>query len=206
MYINNPMEIENKSMDIIDEVMGDVNFSKEEAVVVKRMIHTTGDFEYRKIIDFKEDFIKEALEAIKLGGTIFTDTKMAYMGVNKPALEKAGCNLKCFIDDERVFKRSKEQNTTRSSQAVDLAVEEGIDMFVIGNAPTALFRLLELVDQGKVKPKFIIGVPVGFVGAAESKEELRKYDLPQISTVGNKGGSNVAASIVNALLYMVVGR
>lgn len=206
MYINNPMEIENKSMDIIDEVMGDVSFNPEETVVVKRMIHTTGDFEYRKIIDFKEDFIIQALEAIKDGGTIFTDTKMAFMGINKPALEKANCSLKCFIDDERAFKRSKEFATTRSSQAVDLAVEEGIDMFVIGNAPTALFRLLELVKEGKVNPKFIIGVPVGFVGASESKEELRKYDIPQISTVGNKGGSNVAASIVNALLYMVVER
>lgn len=206
MYIKNPMEIENKSMDIIDEVLGDVNFSPDELVVVKRMIHTTGDFEYRKIIEFKKDFMEEALEAIKEGGTIFTDTRMAFMGINKPALEKANCQLECFIDDERVFKMSKELETTRSACAVDLAVEEGIDMFVIGNAPTALFRLLELVDEGKVKPKFIIGVPVGFVGAKESKEALREYDLSQITTVGNKGGSNVAASIVNALLYMVVGR
>ena len=206
MYIKNPMEIENKSMDIIDEVLGDVNFSPDELIVVKRMIHTTGDFEYRKIIEFKKDFMEEALEAIKEGGTIFTDTRMAFMGINKPALEKANCQLECFIDDERVFKMSKELETTRSACAVDLAVQEGIDMFVIGNAPTALFRLLELVDEGRVKPKFIIGVPVGFVGAKESKEALRGYDLSQITTVGNKGGSNVAASIVNALLYMVVGR
>ncbi|MGO1468689.1 MAG: precorrin-8X methylmutase [Tissierella sp.] len=206
MYIKNPMQIENKSMDIIDEVMGDVSFSPEETIVVKRMIHTTGDFEYRKIIDFKENFMEEALKTIKSGATIYTDTRMAYMGINKPALEKANCQLKCFIDDERVFKLSKELQTTRSSCAVDLAVEEGADIFVIGNAPTALFRLLELVDMGKVNPKLIIGVPVGFVGASESKEALRDYKIPQISTIGNKGGSNVAASIVNALLYMVVGR
>ncbi len=206
MYIKNPMEIENKSMDIIDEVMGDTSFSEEEMIIAKRMIHTTGDFEYRKIIDFKENFIEKAKETIKEGTTIFTDTKMAYMGINKPALKKANCELKCYIDDERVFKLSKELNTTRSACAVDLAVQDGIDVFVIGNAPTALFRLLELYKEGKVNPKFIVGVPVGFVGAAESKEYLRKFDIPQISTMGNKGGSNVAASIINALLYMVVGR
>lgn len=206
MYIKNPMEIEDKSMDIIEEVMGDTYFSKEEIIIAKRMIHTTGDFEYRKIIDFKEDFIKNAIETIKEGTTIFTDTKMAYMGINKPALEKANCRLKCFIDDERVFKMSKELNTTRSACSVDLAVSEGIDVFVVGNAPTALFRILELYKEGKVNPKFIVGVPVGFVGAAESKEYLRAFSIPQISTVGNKGGSNVAASIINALLYMTVGR
>ncbi len=206
MYIKNPMDIENKSMDIIDEVMGDTNFSEEEMIVAKRMIHTTGDFEYRKIIDFRGDFIEKAKEIIGQGTTIFTDTKMAYMGINKPALEKAGCSLRCYIDDERVFKLSKELNTTRSACAVDLAVQDGVDVFVIGNAPTALFRILELYNEGKVNPKLIVGVPVGFVGAAESKEHLREFDIPQISTVGNKGGSNVAASIVNALLYMVVGR
>lgn len=206
MYIKNPMEIENKSMDIIDQVMGDTHFSEEEMIVAKRMIHTTGDFDYRKIIVFQNDFIEEGKRAIKEGVTIFTDTKMAYMGINKPALEKANCKLKCFIDDERVFKLSKELKTTRSACALDLAVEEGIDIFVIGNAPTALFRVLELVNEGKIKPRLVVGVPVGFVGAAESKEALREYDIPAISTVGNKGGSNVAASIINALLYMVVGR
>ena len=206
MYIKNPVEIENKSMDIIDEIMGDTTFNEEEMVIAKRMIHTTGDFDYRKIIVFKNEFIHEAKGNILSGTKIFTDTKMAYMGINKPALAKANCELKCFIDDERVFKMSKELGTTRSACAVDLAVEEGIDAFVIGNAPTALFRILELVKEGKVNPKFIVGVPVGFVGAAESKEYLREFDIPSISTVGYKGGSNVAASIINALLYMVVGR
>ena len=178
MYIKNPMEIENKSMDIIDEIMGDTTFNEEEMIIAKRMIHTTGDFDYRKIIVFKNEFIYEAKETILSGTKIFTDTKMAYMGINKPALAKASCELKCFIDDERVFKMSKELGTTRSACAVDLAVEEGIDAFVIGNAPTALFRILELVKEGKVNPKFIVGVPVGFVGAAESKEYLREFDIP----------------------------
>ncbi len=200
------MEIENKSMDIIDQVMGDTSFTEEELIIAKRMIHTTGDFEYRKIIEFKNDFINFAKNSILDGKTIFTDTRMAFMGINKPALEKANCQLKCYRDDERVFKMSKELGTTRSACAVDLAVQDGIDIFVIGNAPTALFRILELYKEGKVNPKFIVGVPVGFVGAAESKEYLRGFDLPSISTLGYKGGSNVAASIINALLYMVVGR
>lgn len=131
---------------------------------------------------------------------------MVYSGINKKALSKTDCNLKYFIDDERARTLSKKLGTTRSACAVDLAVNEGMDMFVIGNAPTALFRILELVGEGKVDPKFVIGVPVGFVGAKESREELRKYNIPSITTVGTKGGSNVAASIVNALLYMVVGR
>ena len=206
MHIKNPMEIETRSMEIIDEVMGDTSFSEEEMIIAKRMIHTTGDFDYRNIIVFQNDFISEAKKSISGGAKIFTDTKMASIGINKPALAKANCELKCFIDDERVFRMSKELKTTRSSCAVDLAVAEGIDIFVIGNAPTALFRILELVKEGKLNPKFIVGVPVGFVGAAESKEYLREFAIPSISTVGNKGGSNVAASIINALLYMVVGR
>ncbi len=206
MYIKNPMEIENKSMNIIDEVMSDVDFNEEEMVIAKRMIHTTGDFEYRKIIEFKNDFINVAKEEISKGTKIYTDTRMGFMGINKPALEKANCSLECFIDDERVFDMAKELGTTRSACAIDLAVEEGVECFVIGNAPTALFRILEHVKAGNLNPKFIVGVPVGFVGAAESKEYLREFDIPSITTVGYKGGSNVAASIINALLYMVVGR
>lgn len=206
MYIKNPMLIEDKSMDIIENVMGDVEFSPEEKIVAKRMIHTTGDFEYRKIIVFKNNFIDTAKAALKKGGTIYTDTKMAYMGINQRALSKSKCRLQYFIDHEEVYERAEKLNTTRSQVAIDLAVEKGIDMFVIGNAPTALFRLLELVKEGKVNPKFIVGVPVGFVGAKESKEYLREFEIPSISTVGYKGGSNVAASIINALLYMVFGR
>lgn len=206
MYIKEPMKIENKSMDIIDEMMGDVNFTEEEEIIVKRMIHTTGDFDYRHIIEFKNDFIDIAKETIKDSPKIYIDTNMGRVGVNKKALEKAGGEILTYVSDERVFKMAEEKGTTRSVCGIDLAVEEGIDIFVIGNAPTALFRILEHADAGRLKPKFVIGVPVGFVGAAESKEALRKYDIPSISTKGFKGGSNVAASIVNALLYMTVGR
>lgn len=206
MYEKKPMAIENKSMDIIDEVMGDTDFTEEEAIVAKRMIHTTGDFEYRKIIEFQNDFINVAKNALKDGVKLYTDTKMGYQGINKPALKKSGSTVEFFIDDEDVRKKAKEQGTTRSAIAVEKAVARGAEGFVIGNAPTALFRLLELVDEGKANPKFIVGVPVGFVGAAESKEHLRKYEIPAVTTVGTKGGSNVAASVINALLYMVVER
>ena len=206
MYIKEPMKIENKSMDIIDEVMGDVDFSEEELAVAKRMIHTTGDFDYRKIIRFQGDFIKKAKAAIQAGLPIYTDTKMAYQGINKKALEKSGCALNYYIDDPDVAQKAKEKGTTRSACALEKAVEEGTKIFVIGNAPTALFRLLELVKEGKVDPAFIVGVPVGFVGAAESKEALRQVDVPSVSTEGTKGGSNVAASVINALLYMVYPR
>lgn len=200
------MEIEGKSMELIEQVLNDVSFNSEEKLVVKRMIHTTGDIDYRKIIIFKNDFLEVAKQTMNNGITIFTDTKMGLMGINKSALNKTKNNLLCLIDDEEVAVLAKKNGTTRSAMAVEKAVNMGATGFVIGNAPTALFHLLELYKNGNIKPKFIIGVPVGFVGAAESKELLRQTDIPQISTEGTKGGSNVAASIVNALLYMLVSR
>lgn len=206
MYIKKPMEIEAKSMDIIEEVMNDVPFCGDEKIIVKRMIHTTGDIDYRKIIAFKNNFVQTAKHVLQSGVSIFTDTKMVFTGINKPALAKTGNRLLCFIDDEKTAAAAKENGTTRSSAALDTAVISGASAFVIGNAPTALWRLLELYKEKKVNPVFVIGVPVGFVGAAESKEALRQTDIPQISTIGTKGGSNVAASIINALLYMLVDR
>lgn len=206
MYIKDPREIENTSMDIIDRHMGDTNFTNDELVVAKRMIHTTGDFDYRHIIIFKNDFIKKARESLSKGPRIYTDTKMTRMGINQEALNKVSGSLVTYIGEEEARLRALDQGTTRSACAMDMAIEDGIKAFVIGNAPTALFRLLEAVENGLVDPDFIIGVPVGFVGAKESKEYLRTFPIPSISTRGYKGGSNVAASIVNALLYMEVGR
>lgn len=206
MYINNPMEIEEKSMEIIQNSFKNVDFTDQELTVAKRIIHTTGDVSYSEIIKFQNDFIKNSLEALKSGGKIYTDTNMTKAGINKKSLEKLGLEVVCYVSDEDVFKLAKKNNTTRSQAAIEKAINEGIKIFSVGNAPTALFKLLEEVDKDKVDPDFIIGVPVGFVGAAESKEELRKYSIPQITTVGNKGGSNVAASIINALMYMLVER
>jgi precorrin-8X/cobalt-precorrin-8 methylmutase len=206
MYITNPTEIELKSFKIIEAKMKEHNFNEQELKIVKRTIHTTGDFDYQNIVLFKNDAVQIGIEAIKSGCRIVTDTQMAFSGINKSVLEKAGCTINNYIDREEVHAIAKEKGITRSMAAMDMAVKEGVDVFVIGNAPTALFRIGELINENAVSPKLIIGVPVGFVGAAESKEYIRNFNVPTITTVGTKGGSNVAAAIVNALLYMAVGR
>lgn len=206
MYITKPMEIETRSFEIIGENMKSHSFNEVELNIVKRTIHTTGDFDYQNIVVFTNSADDKGIEAFKEGGLIVTDTKMAFSGINKGALKKANFRIECFIDNEEVREIAKEKGITRSMAAVDMAAREGVDIFVVGNAPTALFRIGELIKEGKINPKLIIGVPVGFVGAAESKEYIREFELPTITTRGNKGGSNVAASIVNALLYMAVGR
>jgi precorrin-8X/cobalt-precorrin-8 methylmutase len=206
MYITKPMDIEDKSFEIIAGEMGEHSFNEEELKVVMRTIHTTGDYDYKNIVALRNNPIENAVNAIKSGARIVTDTRMAFSGINKKALEKLGCKIECFIDNEEVFRIAKEKGITRSMASMDMAAREGVDIFVIGNAPTALFRIGELINEGKVSPKAIIGVPVGFVGAAESKEYIRDFEVPSISTIGTKGGSNVAAAIVNALIYMVVER
>ena len=206
MYLNDPAMIEEKSMEIIEQAIIGMNFEENELAVVKRMIHTTGDFDYQRIVVFKNDPVNTGLKLLTQGCRIFTDTRMAWSGINKKALKKSGSELKCYIDDERVKELAQKKGTTRSYAAVDIASRDQVDIYVIGNAPTALFRIGELIKQGRVSPSLIIGVPVGFVGAAESKEFIRELDVPSITTEGPKGGSNVAAAVVNALLYMAVGR
>lgn len=206
MYLNDPAMIEEKSVEIIEQAMVGMNFEENELAVVKRMIHTTGDFDYQRIVVFKNDPVNTGLKLLTQGCRIFTDTRMAWSGINKKALNKSGSELKCYIDDERVKELAQKKGTTRSYAAVDIASRDQVDIYVIGNAPTALFRIGELIKQGRVSPSLIIGVPVGFVGAAESKEFIRELDVPSITTEGPKGGSNVAAAVVNALLYMAVGR
>ncbi|MDD7363716.1 MAG: precorrin-8X methylmutase [Peptoniphilus sp.] len=206
MYEKQPKKIESTSMDIIDTYLADVSFSGEQLPIIKRMIHTTGDVDYRHIVDIHPDFVARATRAIREGVTIYTDTNMGRAGVNKRALARSGCALMTCISDEDVAECAEARGTTRSIVAIEKAVRDGCRGFMIGNAPTALFRLLELCDAGKVDPEFIIAVPVGFVGAAESKEKMGDYDIPYIRTLGTKGGSNVAASVLNALLYEVAGR
>ncbi len=206
MYIKDPMTIETKSMEIIGEGMATHSFTEKQLNVIKRTIHTTGDFDYQNIVNIKDGAIEAGIEAIKAGCRIVTDTTMAFSGINKRSLEKAGCKIDCYISHEEIFRISKEKQITRSMAAMDYAVSEGVDIFVIGNAPTALYRIGELINAKKVIPKLIIGVPVGFVGAADSKEYIRGFEVPTITTVGTKGGSNVAAAILNAIIYMAVGR
>jgi precorrin-8X/cobalt-precorrin-8 methylmutase len=206
MYIKDPMLIETKSFEIIGENMSEHNFTEAELKIVMRTIHTTGDYDYQNIVRFSNGAIEGALEAFRSGCKIVTDTKMAFSGINKNSLEKLQCSIDCFIADDEVFKTAKEKGITRSMAAVDIAVDRGTDIYVVGNAPTALFRIGEMIKEGRIMPRLVIAVPVGFVGAAESKEYIRGIEVPTISTFGTKGGSNVAAAIVNALLYMIVKR
>ena len=205
-YIKVPMDIEKRSFEIIGEEMGNHDFSDRELNVVKRVIHTTADFEYKDLIRIDEQSIDKALSLLKKGCKIYTDTQMIKSGINKKALEKLGCEIVNYVSTEEAFRIAKERNITRSMAAIEIAMNEGREFFVFGNAPTALYRLIELYREGKAKPKFVIGAPIGFVGASESKEELLKTDLDNITIRGRKGGSTVSVAIVNALMYMVVDR
>lgn len=205
-YVKNPMEIESKSFELIGKEMKNNNFTEEELLVVKRVIHTTADFEYEHLIKISDDAIEVAKDIFKTRAKIYTDTNMILAGINKRALDKLNSEAICYVNLEEVHNKAKEIGITRSMVAVEKAVEDNVDIFVFGNAPTALFKLKELINEGRVKPKLIIAVPVGFVGAAESKENMEYLNIPYITVKGRKGGSTVAASIINALMYMVCER
>lgn len=205
-YIKNPMEIENASMRIIESEIGEHSFSKEELLIVKRIIHTTADFEYKNLVEISKDAIEASKKVFKKSFTIYTDTNMALSGINKIALSKLNWKAICYVNLDEVHKVAKEKGITRSMAALEKACEDNVDIFVFGNAPTALFKLKELIKSGKANPSLIIAVPVGFVGAAESKENLDELNVPYIRVKGRKGGSTVAAAIVNALMYNVYER
>ena len=198
-----PDEIENLSFQIIEREIGAHNLKNEQWIIVRRMIHTSADFGYKDMIRFHPDAIKSGLDAIRSGKNIITDTNMARVGIRKREIEQFGGRVRCYMNDQQVHSNAKATGVTRAKIAVDMAVADmqgGI--YVIGNAPTALLRLIELVKAQKARPALIIGLPVGFVNAAESKAALMELDYPYISNVGRKGGSNVAASVVNALTIM----
>ncbi|EES47905.1 precorrin-8X methylmutase [Clostridium botulinum] len=205
-YLKNPMGIEEKSFEIIGEELGAHSFSDEELLIVKRVIHTTADFEYKDLVEISKDAINAGKEVLSKGATIYTDTNMALNGINKMALAKTNSKVICYVNEPDVHIEAKEKGITRSMAAVEKACSDNVDIFVFGNAPTALFKLKELIKEKKANPKLIIAVPVGFVGAAESKENLDELGIPYIRVKGRKGGSTVAAAIVNALLYMIVKR
>jgi len=195
-----PLEIELKSFEIIDSEVPSHDWPHEAWTVVRRMIHTTADFDLVSITRMSPEAVSGGIAAIRKGTTIVTDTRMAQMGISKWRLAPWGVRVECLIDAPEIVKRANETGATRAVAAIDRAVESfGDGIYVIGNAPTALFRLLEHMDKGAVAPALIVGLPVGFVNAAESKAELLKRDVPFITTVGRKGGSAVAASVINAL-------
>lgn len=199
-----PMDIEKRSFEIITEELGDKKLDERLAPIIKRVIHTTADFEYADSLAFSEGVLDKAIEAIKAGACIVTDTQMAKSGINKKVLAQYGGEVYCFMADEDVAKMAKENRTTRAQASMDKAAAMNKDLiFAIGNAPTALVRLYELINEGKINPKLIIGAPVGFVNVVQSKELIMETDVPYIVPRGRKGGSNVAASICNAILYIM---
>lgn len=199
-----PKEIETRSFEIITEELGDKKLIPGTELIVKRCIHTSADFEYADSLCFSEGVVEKAVDAIKRGACIVTDTQMAKAGINKKALAKYGGEVYCFMSDEDVAAKAKEQGSTRAAASMDKAAEMGKPLiFAIGNAPTALVRLYELIEEKKISPYLIIGVPVGFVNVVQSKELIMATDAPYIVARGRKGGSNIAACICNALLYMI---
>lgn len=206
-----PQEIEKRSMQIIESEM-DVSrinfFSAEELKVVKRCIHTSADFDYQYNLLFNNDAVKKALKLIRNGANIVTDTKMASAGINKAFLKKFGCELFCFVSDEDVIEEARKRELTRSCVSVEKAMrlkeaDKKEIIMVVGNAPTALIRMYELIKEEKFSPSLIVGVPVGFVNVIESKELIKATHIPSIIAMGRKGGSNIAAAIINSLLYQI---
>lgn len=204
LEIVKPMDIEKRSFEMITEELGDTPLIPGTELVVKRCIHTSADFDYAKNLCFSEDVITKAMEALKNGACIVTDTQMAKSGINKKALARYGGEVFCFMSDENVAELAKKNGTTRATASMDKAASMDKKLiFAIGNAPTALVRLYELIMEDKIRPELIIGVPVGFVNVVQSKELIMETNVPYIVARGRKGGSNIAACICNALLYMI---
>jgi len=198
-----PEEIEIKSFKIIDAEAGLHDFPASQWRIVQRVIHTSADFEYMETIRFHPGAVEAGVNAICKGQTVITDTNMARAGIRKKEIQQFNGSVQCLVMDPTVSKTAQETGMTRASVAVDAALtfmENGI--YAIGNAPTALLRLIEHITKGRAKPALVVGLPVGFVNAAESKSALVKLDIPFISNVGRKGGSNVAAAVINALVIM----
>lgn len=204
-----PKDIEKKSFEIIESELPHA-LDEKLAPIIKRVIHTTADFDYVDNLYFSENVYEQAIAAIKSGVTIITDTNMAKAGINKSALAKLGGRVECFMADEDVAKEAKLKGTTRASVAMEKAAalesETGPQIFAIGNAPTALIELNRLMLEDKVHPLLIIGVPVGFVNVVAAKELIIDSKVNCIVARGRKGGSNVAAAIVNAIMYQAVNR
>lgn len=200
-----PMDIEKRSFEIITELLGDKQLDPENELVIKRAIHTTADFDYAENLVFSPHAVRVGIEALRGGCDIVTDTQMAKSGINKNILGKLGGEVHCFMSDADVAAEAKERGITRAFVSMERAAKlEKPCIFAIGNAPTALVSIHELVAAGKLHPALVIGVPVGFVNVVESKEMIIDSDVPHIVARGRKGGSNVAAAICNALLYQIM--
>lgn len=200
-HIKDPRAIETKSFEIITEELGHLSLPESSQAIVKRVVHTTADFEYARIVHLTANAVKQAKAAIRSGCRIYADTQMIIAGVNKRLLAKYNCSVFSYIAAPDVAEEAKKRGVTRSIVGIEKAASEpDVKLFVIGNAPTALFRIGELVSQKQTNPAMVIGVPVGFVGAAESKEYILQCPVESVVTKGRKGGSPVAVAILNAIL------
>ena len=200
-----PADIETRSFEIITSELGDRVLDPENELVIKRCIHTSADFDYADNLYFSEHAVSRTVEALKTGVSIVTDTNMAKAGINKRVLGRFGGEVLNFMADPDVAAEAKERGITRSAVCMERGAALGKPLiYAVGNAPTALIRLYEMLEEGSmVTPALIVGVPVGFVNVVESKELiLSRTDVPYIVARGRKGGSNIAACICNALLYL----
>lgn len=200
--IRDPQAIETRSFEIIDAEVGEHRFPEAEWQIVRRIVHTTADFDFVTNTLISDGAVAAALKSIREGCHLYCDTNMVLAGINKARLAEFGCRISCFVSDRDVADRARDEGVTRSIVALRKGVEKGAKIFLIGNAPTALYELLRLSREGKAAPVLVVGAPVGFVGAAESKEELVAAGLPQITCRGRKGGSTIAAAICNALVLL----
>ena len=199
-----PSEIEKRSFEIIGDELSKMGvvLDQEQAPITKRVIHTSADFDYAKTMRYSENGIRIAKNLIKNGAHIVTDTNMALSGINKKRLAGYGGEVHCFMADEDVAAEAKLRQVTRATVSMERAMELDVPIiFAIGNAPTALISLYDLMQKKGLRPDFVIGVPVGFVNVVAAKELFLNSDVPYIMNEGRKGGSNIAAAIVNALLY-----
>lgn len=200
-----PMDIEKRSFEIISEILGDPPIDEENELVLKRVIHTTADFDYVQNLVFSDHAVQKGIAALRAGCDIVTDTQMARSGINKTILAKLGGQVHCFMSDEDVAQEAKSRGVTRAMVSMERAARLPKPcIFAIGNAPTALISIHERIREGKLEPALIIGVPVGFVNVVESKELIIASSAPHIVARGRKGGSNVAAAICNAMLYQIM--
>lgn len=204
LEIIKPMDIEKRSFEIITELLGDTPIAPENELVVKRVIHTSADFDYAKNLTFSEGAVAKGIAALRGGCDIVTDTQMARAGINKTILGKLGGEVHCFMSDPDVAAEAKARGITRAAVCMEKAADlRKPVVLAVGNAPTALVRLYELMEEGRIAPALIIGVPVGFVNVVASKELIMTGPAPYIVARGRKGGSNVAAAICNAILYQM---
>ena len=202
--IMKPMDIERRSFEIITELLDGRTLEPENEMVVKRVIHTTADFEYADNLCFSPGAVERGVAALRSGCDIVTDTQMARAGINKTVLSRLGGQVRCFMSDPDVAEEARERGITRAAVSMERAAElDRPCIFAIGNAPTALFTLDSLKREGKIRPALVIGVPVGFVNVVESKERIMTAGAPYIVARGRKGGSNVAAAVCNAMLYQI---